>query len=460
MKMCCDGVMCRIGENRSFGVKPREVEESNLMYKTIKKTFAGVTMGAFMSMAAAGLPATAEAKTDLTMYYPVAVGGPLTKIVDGMVADFMKQNPDINVKAIYAGNYNDARIKALAALKSGKPAQLSVMFSIDLYELIEQDAIVAFDDVVKTAEDKAWVKSFYPTLMQNGVTRGKTWGIPFQRSTIVMYYNKDAFRAAGLDPEKAPASWDELVSTGKKLTKSDGSQWGLMIPSTGYPYWMFGALTMQNDQVLMNGAGNKTNFDAPATVEALQFWKDLGTKHKIMPKGTIEWGTLRKNFLEGKTAIMWHSTGNLTVVKKKAKFDFGVAMLPAKKRRGTPTGGGNFYIFKKTTPEERTAAMKLIKFMTHPERSAEWSMKTGYMGVSQAAYDTSKLKEYIKGFPYAAVARDQLNFATAELSTFQTGRVRKALDDVIQAALTGTKTPEEALKEAQATADRLLKAYR
>ena len=430
------------------------------MLKIIKKTLTGVTMAASMSLVVAGNPATAQAKTDLTMYYPVAVGGPLTKIVDGMVADFMKENPDIAVKAIYAGNYNDARIKALAALKSGKPAQLSVMFSIDLYELIEQDAIVAFDDVVKTAEDKAWLKSFYPTLMQNGVTRGKTWGIPFQRSTIVMYYNKDAFRAAGLDPEKAPASWDELVSAGKKLTKSDGSQWGLMIPSTGYPYWMFGALTMQNDQVLMNGAGNKTNFDAPATIEALQFWKDLGTKHKVMPKGTIEWGTLRKNFLEGKTAIMWHSTGNLTVVKKKAKFDFGVAMLPANKRRGTPTGGGNFYIFKKTTPAERTAAMKLIKFMTNPARSAEWSMKTGYMGVSPATYDTAKLKNYVKGFPYAAVARDQLKYATAELSTFQTGRVRKALDDVIQAALTGSKTPEEALKEAQATADRLLKSYR
>ena len=234
----------------------------------------------------------------------------------------------------------------------------------------------------------------------------------------------------------------------------------MMIPSTGYPYWMFGALTMQNDQVLMNGAGTKTNFDAPATVEALQFWKDLGSKHKVMPEGTIEWGTLRKNFLEGKTAIMWHSTGNLTTVKKKAKFDFGVAMLPANKRRGTPTGGGNFYIFKKTTAEERTAAMKLIKFMTSPSRSAEWSMKTGYMGISQAAYDTDKLKEYVKGFPYAAVARDQLNFATAELATYQTGRVRKALDDAIQAALTGAKTPEAALKETQATADRLLKSYR
>ena len=407
-----------------------------------------------------GITASAAQGTELTMYYPVAVGGPLTQVVDGIIADFMKENPDIKVNAIYAGNYNDARIKALAALSSGEPAQLSVMFSIDIYELIEQDAIVAFDDIVTSAEDKKWLDSFYPSLMENGRTGGKTWGIPFQRSTIVMYYNKDAFRAAGLDPEKPPATWDELVAAGKKLTKADGSQWGMMIPSTGYPYWMFGALTMQNDQVLMNGAGNETYYDAPATVEALQFWHDLGAKHKVMPQGTIEWGTLRQNFLEGKTAIMWHSTGNLTIVKNNAKFDFGVAMLPANKRRGTPTGGGNFYIFKDTSPEERTAAMKLIKFMTAPERSAEWSIKTGYMGVSPAAYQTSALQDYVKGFPYAAVARDQLEYATAELSTYETGRVRKALDDAIQAALTDAKTPKAALKEAQATARRLLRNYR
>ena len=417
----------------------------------------GITALAMMFLMAA---VTTGGATELTMYYPVAVGGPLTKIVDGIVDDFMKENPDIKVKAIYAGNYNDARIKALTALKSGQPAQLSVMFSIDIYELIEQDAIVAFDDVVQTDAEKAWLDSFYPALMENGRTAGKTWGIPFQRSTIVMYYNQNAFRAAGLDPRKPPATWDELVAMGKRLTKADGSQWGVMIPSTGYPYWMFGALAMQNGQVLMNGEGNTTYFDDPAVIKALEFWKDLGEKHKAMPRGTIEWGTLRQNFLEGKTAIMWHSTGNLTAVKENAKFDFGVAMLPASKRRGTPTGGGNFYIFKKTTPEERRAALRLIQFMTSPERSAEWSMKTGYMGISPAAYETNKLKAYIKDFPYAAVARDQLKYATAELSTYQTGRVRKLLDDAIQAALTGSKTPDAALKEAQAQADRLLKQYR
>lgn len=409
-----------------------------------------------------GLITTASA-VELTMYYPVAVGGSLTKIVDGLIADFEKENPDIKVNAIYAGNYNDARIKALAALKSGKPAQTSVMFSIDIYELIEQGAIVAFDDIVKTADEKKWLKSFYPALMENGKTQSKTWGIPFQRSTIVMYYNKDAFRAAGLDPEKPPATWDELVSAGKKLTKKSGGnveQWGAMIPSTGYPYWMFGALAMQNGQTLMNGDGNKTHFDAPATIEALQFWKDLGNKHGIMPSGTIEWGTLRQNFLEGKTAMMWHSTGNLTTVKKNAKFDFGVAMLPAKKRRGTPTGGGNFYIFKKSTQEERAASLKLIRFLTQPSRTAEWSMKTGYLGTRAEAYATPKLMQYVKDFPPAAVARDQLEFATAELSTYQTGRVRKMLDDAIQSALIGSKSPADALSDAQKQADRLLQRYR
>ena len=82
------------------------------------------------------------------------------------------------------------------------------------------------------------------------------------------------------------------------------------------------------------------------------------------------------------------------------------------------------------------------------------------MGVSAAAYETEKLQEYVKGFPYAAVARDQLEFATAELSTYQTGRVRKLLDDAIQAALTDAKSPAEALAEAQKSADRLLRAYK
>jgi sn-glycerol 3-phosphate transport system substrate-binding protein len=411
---------------------------------------------------AAGAPARAQ--TELTFYYPIAVGGPLTKVIDGYARQFEKENPGIKVNPIYAGNYDDARIKALAALKAGQSAPLSVLFSIDIYELLEQDAILAWDEVATSAEDKAWLKAFYPALMMNGTYKGKVYGIPFQRSTIVLYWNKDAFKEAGLDPNKPPASWDEMTKMAQKLVKKDAAgnvqRWGVMVPSTGYAYWMFQAFARQNGQDLMNRDGNRTNYAHADVIGALQYWRDLGAKHKVMPEGTIEWGTLRQAFTEGKTAMMWHTTGNLTAVKGTAKFDFGVAMLPASKQRGSPTGGGNFYLFKKTTPEERKAALAFVKWMTAPERAADWSMATGYVATRPDAYDTPKLKAYAAEFPPAVVARDQFKFATPELSTFQTGRVRKALDDAIQAALTGQKAPAAALKAAQQDAERLLKPYR
>jgi sn-glycerol 3-phosphate transport system substrate-binding protein len=410
---------------------------------------------------AVALPARA---VDLTFYYPIAVGGPLTKVIDGLARQFEKEHPGIKVNPIYAGNYDDARIKALAALKAGQSAPLSVLFSIDIYELLEQDAILAWDDIATSAEDKAWLKAFYPALMMNGTYKGKVYGIPFQRSTIVLYWNKDAFKEAGLDPEKPPASWNEMTQMASKLVKKDASgnvqRWGVMVPSTGYAYWMFQAFARQNGHDLMNKEGNRTNYAHADVIAALQYWRDLGAKHKVMPEGTVEWGTLRQAFTEGKTAMMWHTTGNLTAVKDSAKFPFGVAMLPASKERGSPTGGGNFYLFKKTTPEERKAALAFVKWMTTPERAADWSIATGYVATRPDAYETPKLKEYAAGFPPAVVARDQFKFATPELSTFQTGRVRKALDDAIQASLTGQKTPAAALKAAQQDAERLLKSYR
>ena len=401
------------------------------------------------------MPAMAE--TELTMYYPIAVGGALTEVVDGIVADFESENPDIKVNAIYSGNYDDTRVRALSALASGEPAQLAVMFSIDAYDLIEQDLILPFEEVATSDADKAWLNSFYPALMANGAIEGQTWGIPFQRSTIVAYYNKEMFTAAGLDPESPPTTWDEMIEMGKALTKGD--TYGLMIPSTGYPYWMFQALAIQNGKEVMSNDGLTTYFDDPTVVETLEFWKSLSTEHKIMPEGTVEWGTLRQAFLEGQTAMMWHSTGNLTAVKKAASFDFGVAELPANVRKGSPTGGGNFYLFKDTTEEERTAALKLMRFMTAPDQAAAWSIGTGYMGVSPAAYETDALKAYTAEFPPALVARNQLENAVAEFSTFETARVRDGLNNAIQSALTGAKEPAYALAEAQSSAVRLLKDY-
>src|SRR5206468_12276565 len=115
------------------------------------------------------------AAVDLTMYYPVAVGGPVTKIIDDMVDRFGKENPDIKVSAVYAGNYTDTMTKAMTAMKGGQPPQLSVLLSTDVFTLMDENAIVPMDGLVA---DKSWFKEFYPAFIGNGQINGNNWSIP------------------------------------------------------------------------------------------------------------------------------------------------------------------------------------------------------------------------------------------------------------------------------------------
>jgi len=423
-------------------------------------------LGAFCAslMTLLGTAALAQAPVEVPFFFPVAVGGPITKIIDGYAADFEKDNAGIKLHPIYSGSYQDTIAKALTAVKSGDPPVTSILLSTDMYTLIDEDAIVPFDDLIKTDADRAWLKSFYPAFMENSQTGGKTWGIPFQRSTIVLYYNKDAFKEAGLDPNRPPGTWKEMADYAAKLTKRDAAgnvtQWGVQIPSSGFPYWLFQGLALENGVNLMNAAGTEVYYDKPEVIGALQYWLDLINKTKVHPPGIVEWGTTPKDFFERKVAMMWTTTGNLTNVRSNAKFDFGVAMLPANKRRGSPTGGGNFYLFKQAKPEQQAAAFKFVKWITSPSRAAQWGIDTGYVAVRPDAWETPEMKKYVAEFPPAAVARDQLQFAVAELSTHDNQRVTKALNDGLQAALTGSKPAEQAMKDAQREADRLLKSYR
>ncbi len=411
-----------------------------------------------------GLSAAAFAKTDISFYFPIAVGGPITKIIDQYASDFNKDNPELNIVPVYAGTYQETIVKVLTAHKAGKPPAAGILLSTDTFTLVDEDAIVPVDGFVKTDADRAWLKGFFPAFMLNGQINNKTWGVPFQRSTVVMFWNKNLFKAAGLDPEKAPKTWQETIDMGKKLTQKDASgnvtQWGIQVPSSGFPYWLYQGFSTQSDAILANQDGTTVKFDDANAIAALQYWVDLSKKHNISPAGVVEWGTTPRDFLEGKAAMIWTTTGNLTNIRSNAKFDFGVAMLPEGKRRGSPTGGGNFFIFKKTSPAEQEGAYKFAKWLTQPERAAQWSIDTGYVAVSPAAYDTLALKKYTTDFPPALVARDQLPFAVAEFSTHDNQRVTKALNDGLQAALTGAKTPEQALKDAQVEATRLLRSYK
>ena len=432
-----------------------------------KKTMAMALAGLMLTSMAGTTALTAKAENDdvmeLTMYFPVSVGGGPDALIDALCEEYHKENPNVKVTPVYAGSYADTRTKVQAAIKGGNTPDLAIMFSIDLYSLLSMDAIADIDSFCTTDADKEWLNGFYDGFMMNSRDGETTYGIPWQRSTIVLYYNKDAFEVAGLDPEQPPKTWDELKEDAKKLTITENgqtTQYGIQIPSDGYAYWMLQTFCVeQNGFNLMNETGTETYYDDERTAKGLEFWKSLADDGS-MPEGIVAWATTPSDFLEGKTAMMYHTTGNLTNVKNNANFNFGVAMLPANESYGSPTGGGNFYIFKGVSKERQQAAFDFIKWMTDDERVAQWSIDTGYVATRPSAYDTERMQEYAKEFPYCLVARDQLEYGYAELSTYNQAEVQKAIDDAISYVMTDQQDVESALATAQQTADGILQAYR
>jgi sn-glycerol 3-phosphate transport system substrate-binding protein len=415
------------------------------------------------SMLAAPAILRAQTVQKLTFYYPIAVGGPIPAIIDGYCQAFAKES-GIEVTPVYAGDYSQTLIKAQTAIRAGQGPQFAVLLAAEMHSLQADDILVPLDEIGLDADAKSWLDGFYPAFMANSHADGKTWSVPFQRSTAVMYYNKAAFHDAGLDPEAFPKTWAELEQAAQKLTAKDASgrvtRWGVKLAGDlGNAQWTFGALANQVEQKLMNEAGTETYFSAPKSIEAMTYWQELSTKWGATPPGVSAWPALSPDFLQGNAAIIQHTTGNLTNVRDKASFPFGVAGLPGKDGPRTVVGGGNLYFFKAASPAERQAALRFARWVSRPELAADWSIRTGYIATRPEAYDTPALRDYVAKFPAAAVAKEFLPVATGELSTFENQRVYKVLTDNIQAVLNAQKTPTQAMDDTQAEAVRILKPY-
>lgn len=408
---------------------------------------------------------SAAQAVELEFYFPVAVGGGAADIIQKMTDDYMAQNPDVAISAVYSGSYADTTTRAITASRGGNPPQLAILLSVDLFTLLDEELILPWDDYIPAAEQDAFFGGFFASFMRNSQTEGKTWGIPFQRSTPVMYYNKEAFAAAGLDPETPPATWDELVEMGQTLTLRDAggtvTQWGVRIPSSGFPSWLFTGLVASNGQDgLANDAGTEVYFNTPEVIGALEYLVSLADDHGVMEPGILDWGATPQAFMDGQVAIAWTTTGNLTNIRTNAPFDFGLAMLPANERRGAPTGGGNFYLFDGSSDEQAQAAVDFVRWATEPEQAAKWSIDTGYVAPRADTWETDVMKAYAQDVPGALVARDQLEYAVPELATFQGPQVTQIMNDNIAAAIVGDKTPAQAMADAQTAADAILAAYR
>jgi sn-glycerol 3-phosphate transport system substrate-binding protein len=388
----------------------------------------------------------------LTFYYPVGVAGPLARVIGEMTDKFNKENEGrIEVVPVYSGDYDPTMQKVQTAIMAGNPPDIFMVEISELPTLLTMNAVLPLDDYVKKLGKVYW-EDFFAPFRENAVIGGKIYGIPFQRSTPVFYWNKEVFKTAGLDPEKPPQTWDELRDYGQKLTvrdpkTGDVKQWGVTI-SGGWNDWLFEAFVRQNGSWLISPDGLKANFNSKEAIEALEFWVELKHRLKVGPPHST-WGSTPPDFVGGRTAMLYHSTGILTFLKKSAKFDFGVAFMPKKKTYGAEVGGANLMIAKRISKERQDAAWKYMEWMSTSKNTAEWSVASGYVAVRHSSYDDPVMKDHVSKNPEYLVARDQLKYAYGKMMGKNFQKVREILKRQLDDAAAGKIAPAEAMQIAQ-----------
>lgn len=402
-----------------------------------------------LGLAAPGFIRSAKAAgpVKLQFMYPVGVSGDINRIVSSMVADFNAQHPNILVEAIYAGSYDNTEQKVITSLGVGDPPSMWLPINSALQTFLGLDAL---EDITSIAKADDIYDDFLPGFLDTCISDGRLYGLPFQPSTPVLYYNKTAFKEAGI--AKAPDTWDELLQAAQALTiRQNGElkRWGLIIGG-GWHDWMFECYCRQNG--LTPWAKDKVLFDRPEALDALQFWKKMVDAGVMAPAST--WQGSANDFMAGQTAMLYHSTGSLTNLRTSSPFEVGVALMPKNKTYGASQGGGPIMIAKNQSDEKKQASWTFARWMTNTENQAKWSKATGYLAVRKSAWESPEMQQYLKEVPEAKVALDQAAYAGAFLQVPGYHRVRENLKSALDRTLAGEITPQAALLEANNSSNR------
>lgn len=410
----------------------------------------------------------------IDFYYPTAVEGPIDEIIQGYADQFMEANPGIQIEPNYTGSYNQTRETVLA--EGDEPiVDVAVMLAIDLYSFVENGNIVPLQPYIDSMEDsEAWMDDFFPAFWANSAVQEDTayWSVPFQRSTPIMFYNADLLEENGFD---VPTNNQELVEVAQALTTED--RWGLMVPVAGvFPSWMFQSFAAAYGQPLVDADPTQVYFDTPEALAALEFVTRLGMPEEedgfgVGPMGGSAWGETPEAFTSGNAAMIYHTTGSLTNILENADFEVGTAFMPSGpggedgNGYGSPTGGGNLYMFDDGSKSEAEleAAWKWIKFLSSPAIQSDWGAATGYIAARESAWEIDPLASLVDQYPQYAIARDQLQYAYKEFSAWGSIELQNIINNELSRVISGEVPLEEAdevLESAQAQIDSILANYR
>lgn len=383
-----------------------------------------------------------------------AMGGPLGRALDGLVVDFNAGRP-VPIESVSMGRYQALSQKLMAAVAAGGPPDIGQCYEAWTANLIDNESLVPLSDFLEGPDGlpPASLDDIYGIFLGGASHEGALWSFPFNKSVRCLYYNRDLFRAAGLDPDAPPRTWEEYRRMAARLTvdlDGDGrpDQHGLASQIT---VSMFENLIVQNGGSLLNEDETAVAFDSPEGVEALEFMADLLVRDgsAILSQGF----DYQNDFLAGKVAMIEGSSVSLAFFRDasgepKYDFDLGIAALPAGERDTQLVAGTDVVIFR-SDPAREAKAWEFVKWFTDTEQTARWAAETGYLPVRRSAMSHPRLLAKLEEHPGLAEAYAQLDRALPQPKArgWYAGRQileREAIEPVLRARL----EPREALRAA------------
>lgn len=397
-------------------------------------------------------------------------GDAINKIVSG----FNASQSNIKVTTIFQGNYDDLLAKLNTAIASNAAPVLVQVYDIGQAYMRDGGQVVPMQAFID--RDKFSTADFEPAVLNYYKYQDKLQSMPFNSSSAILYYNKDAFKEAGLDPEKPPVTFTEVADAAKKLTKKDAAGQTTRFGFGPSVYgWLFEQLMATSAAPYADNGNGRDNratkvlWNSAQGKVILDWWK-AGVDGGYFFNPGIDNDGAANAFNAGKTAMYIESTARLRghINTIAGKFQLGTGLYPRPDSRpkdgGNIIGGASLYIMKSRPAEEQQAAWEFIKYAMGPAVQAQWQADTGYYPIGKAAYNEGPSKEWGSKYPQFLTAVNQIrespqNRMTSGAVLGVMPQARQRTQKMIEAVLLGQATSQAALDAAVTEINAAIEKY-
>lgn len=428
-----------------------------------------------LAMAAAavvGLSAgTASAQKEIQFWH--AMGGQLGGVTNALVDEFNKSQTEFKIVAVYKGSYTETLTAAIAAFRAKQNPHIIQVFEVGTATMMAAKGAVypvhqLMADSGEPFDPKAYIGPVYGYYSTGD---GKLLSMPFNSSTPVFYWNKELFQKAGLDPNKPPSTWPEVGEMGKKLVAA-GAPCGITVQwQTWTMIENFGAwhnLPFSTKANGFNGLDTELKFNDEARIKHIQTLADW-SKDKVFVYGGRE-GKSTALFTGGECAMHIASSGSAGAIQAAFKDKpFGISMMPswpnvAAKPQNSIIGGATLWVLQGKDKAEYKGVAKFFSYLSSPQVQAKWHQETGYVPITTAAFELSQKQGFYDKFPGRDVAVKQLTLTppTENSKGLRIGnfvQIRDAVDEELEGVWSGKKTAKQALDDAVARGNKLLREF-